>query len=46
VILRYLHYYSLDQIRKKQAHEAREAHAVEQAFPTVPATDGGTGDAG
>jgi hypothetical protein len=50
VILSFLHYYSLDQIRKKKAHEA--AHDPDHSSPpaappttTAPALDGGTGDA-
>ena len=53
IILRFLHYYSLEQIRKKQAHEARQAHDAPPApsppaepLTTVPASDGGAGDAG
>ncbi len=51
LILRFLHYYSLDQIRRKQAHEAARdvgspAPEVSPSKTTAPATDGGTGDAG
>ncbi len=44
VILRFLHYYSLDQIRKKQAHEAD--HAVPPATDAISPPPPVPGDAG
>ncbi len=44
VILRFLHYYSLDQIRKKKAKSAPPEFVPSPLAPA--ASDGGTGDAG
>jgi hypothetical protein len=49
VILRFLHYYSLEQIRKKQARDAERSGAPAAPPPVSPPTfsaDGGAGDAG
>jgi hypothetical protein len=46
VILRFLHYYSLEQIRKKQAHEAHETPPQPPAGQNLPAGDAGTSSTG